>query len=414
MEELENILIERILRRQIKANEKILKAIGEVLGKIGDINPSEAYKIGQMLKYGESLDNIVKILADASQLTELEIYEMLEKEAKLNLGFKKKYFKAKKIGFIPYEKNIALQNKVKEIAIATLNTYRNISKTTGITYLDKYKNVVTKPLKQAYSEIVDDALYNISMGKETYYEALKRQLSVIGQHGIQSIEYESGYHRRIDSALMMNLQDGLNELNMAQQQIVGEQFGADGVEIGVHEFPAPDHSLVQGRIFSNEEFKKLQEVGIGVDYKGKVIDIHNKYGSFRPIGTMNCYHEIYSIVLGIDEPRYTQEELNEINLRNTKGFEYEGKKYTLYQGTQAQRKMELEMRKCYEEELIYKSALENIKSEDNISRIYKKQKIERRLEQIKERDRQLTLKYDDFSKVSGLPTRWERTRNLIK
>ena len=68
-------------------------------------------------------------------------------------------------------------------------------------------------------------------------------------------------------------------------------------------------------------------------------------------------------------------------MRNTKGFDYEGKHFTLYQGTQAQRKMELEMRKCYEEELIYKSALENIKSEDNISRIYKKQKIERRLEQ---------------------------------
>ena len=412
-EEMEDILIERIMRRQIKANEKILKAIGKVLGEIGDINPSEAYKINQMLKYGESLDNIIKILADASELTELEIYEMLEKEAKMNLGFKKRFFLAKKKDFIPYKENIALQNKVNEIAIATIGTYRNISKTTGITYLDKYNKVVTKPLKQAYIEIVDNAIYNISMGKETYYEALKRQLSVIGQHGIQSIEYESGYHRRIDSALMMNLQDGLNELQMAQQKIIGEQFGADGVEIGVHEFPAPDHYLVQGRIFSMEEFERLQNEGIAKDYRGFEIDIHNKYGSFRPIGTMNCYHSIFSIVLGIDEPRYTQAELNEINMRNTKGFEYEGKHYTLYQGTQMQRKMELEMRKCYEEELIYKSALENIKSEDEISRIYKTDKIKKKLEQIKKRDKDLTIKYDDFSKVSGLPTRWERTRNLI-
>ena len=73
MEELENILIQRILQRQIKANERILKAIGKLLGEIGDINPSEAYKIGQMLKYGESLDNIVKILAESSELTEFKL-----------------------------------------------------------------------------------------------------------------------------------------------------------------------------------------------------------------------------------------------------------------------------------------------------------------------------------------------------
>ena len=413
-EELEDILIERILQRQIKANEKILKAIGEVLGEIGDINPSEAYKIGQMLKYGESLDKIVKILADASQLTELEIYEMLEKEAKMNLGFSKKYFKAKKIDFIPYEKNIALQNKVQEIAIATIGTYRNISRTTGIAYLDKYGNRVVKPIREAYNEIVDKAIYDVSMGKETFYETLKKQLHVIGQNGIQSIEYESGYHRRIDSALRMNLADGLNSLSMAQQEIVGEQFGADGVEITTHEFPAEDHSQVQGHIFTLEEFARLQNEGMAYDINNKFYDLHTKYDTFRAIGTCNCYHSVFSIVIGIDEPRYTQEELDKINERNEKGFDFEGKHYTLYEGSQLQRRMELELRKNYEEKLTYKSALDNIKSEDNISRIQKEDKLKRILLKLDKKEAILISKYDELSKVSGLPTKWERTRNLIK
>ena len=413
-EELEDILIERILQRQIKANEKILKAIGEVLGEIGDINPSEAYKIGQMLKYGESLDKIVKILADASQLTELEIYEMLEKEAKMNLGFSKKYFKAKKIDFIPYEKNIALQNKVQEIAISTIGTYRNISRTTGIAYLDKYGNRVVKPIREAYNEIVDKAIYDVSMGKETFYEALKKQLHVIGQNGIQSIEYESGYHRRIDSALRMNLADGLNSLSMAQQEIVGEQFGADGVEITVHELPAEDHKNVQGHIFTKEEFARLQNEGMAHDINNKFYDLHTKYDTFRAIGTCNCYHSVFSIVIGIDEPRYTQEELDKINERNEKGFDFEGKHFTLYEGSQLQRRMELELRKNYEEKLTYKSALDNIKSEDNISRIQKEDKLKKILLKLDKKEAILISKYDELSKVSGLPTKWERTRNLIK
>lgn len=414
-EEMEDILIERILQRQIKANEKILKEIAEVLAEIGDINPSEAYKIGQMLKYGESLDKIVKILAETSQFTELEIYEMLEKEAKMNLGFSKKYFKAKKIDFIPYEKNIALQNKVNEIAIATIGTYRNISRTTGIAYLDKFGNRVVKPIREAYNEIVDKAIYDVSMGKETFYEALKRQLHVIGQNGIQSIEYESGYHRRIDSALRMNLADGLNELSQAQQKIVGEQFGANMIEISHHENAAPDHiDTVDGKQFvilgaiidqverGIEKEIKMSDIDIAnmrVKYKGKWYYDFEAFNETlqRKVGTCNCYHTIFTGILGLDEPRYTEEELQKDKEKNEKGFEYDGKHYTLYEGEQLLRRIELELRKNKETEIMAKYG-----------------GSKELLDSCKKKERILLDKYYDVIKASGLNTKLERTRALIK
>ena len=141
---MDNLAIERIVQRQIKANERVLKEIGKIIGMIGDLNPSEAYTMAQMLKYGESLDKIVKILSKNSQLTEIEIYKMLEHEAKTNLALKEIYFKAKQKDFIPYEENLPLQNLVREVALATVGTYRNISMTTGITFLDRNKNVITE------------------------------------------------------------------------------------------------------------------------------------------------------------------------------------------------------------------------------------------------------------------------------
>lgn len=408
MEEMENVLLERIVQRQINANEKILEEIGKVLGETGDLIPSQAYTIGQQLKYGESLDKIVKTLAKNSRISEKEIYEMLEKEAMKNLELKKIYFKAKNIDYIPYRKNKELQALVERISTATLQAYRNISRTTGITYLDALGNEVTKPIIEAYRDIVDTAILNVSTGKETFYQGLKRQLNTIGKNGIQSIEYESGHHRRIDSALRMNLSDGLNELSMAQQELIGQQFESDGKEVTVHLYPAPDHEDVQGHLFTNEEFMKLQEDGVATDINGNEYDMHLHSDSFRPIGEMNCYHNAFSIVLGVDEPRYTQEELNKIKEDNKKGFEYEGKHYSLYQGTQLERRLELEIRKTRETDILNRSALENTKNEEG------KQQILDAINKNKKRQQTYFNKYHDLSKISGLPAKLERTRLLIK
>ena len=398
-EEISNPVVERLVRRQEKANEKILKELGKILGEIGELTPSDIYTIGQQLKYGESLQKIVKILSETSQINESEIYQMLEGEARKNLELKKIYFKAKKIDFIPYEKNIPLQNKVREIAIATLDTYRNISRTTGLTFLDMNGNKITRGIERAYNQIVDDAIFNVSTGKETFYESLKNQLKTIGQSGVQTLEYEGGYHRRIDSALRMNLQDGLNQLAMAQQQIVGEQFGFDAWEITVHSYPAPDHEDIQGHIFDIDEYNKLQDY----NYFGDIKDINGKIYTrsesehIRPIGELNCYHIAWSIVKDVDRPRYSQEELNKINEDNNKGFEFEEKHYSLYEGTQLLRRTELELRKTRETKIMAKSA-----NDKDL------------LEQTKERERLLVDKYYEILKVSGLKSRIERARLLTK
>lgn len=397
-EEQQNALIERLLQRQYKANEEVLREIGKVIGKVRQMTPSEAYTIGQQLKYGESLNKIVKILSDTSNINEAEIYSMFEKIAKKNLDFSKKYFLARNIDFIPYEENTALKNLVNEIATATIQTYENIAKTIGLTYLDASGNKVTKGIKTAYREIIDNGIVNVSQGKETLQSALERQLKEIGSNGVQSIEYESGYHRRLDSAMRMNLQDGLNQLAIAQQQLVGEQFDNDGWEVTVHDRPAPDHENIQGHIFSKAEFNKLQNYeyyGEIKDYKGRTY-IRSAEHNIRPIGELNCYHFAIAVVLGVDEERYSNKELKEINERNKKGFEFDGKKYTLYEGQQLQRKIETEIRKARESKILAKSG-----NDENL------------FNQMQQRETELINKYYKLSKISGIPTRLERLK-LIK
>ena len=89
---------------------------------------------------------------------------------------------------------------------------------------------------------------------------------------------------------------------------------------------------VQGRQFSNEEYKKLSDGEVAKDYKGISRQLgHSKNGSYRHISEYNCYHKIFPIVLGVSKPEYTDKQLNDIRESNLSGFEFEGKHYTMYE-----------------------------------------------------------------------------------
>ena len=74
----------------------------------------------------------------------------------------------------------------------------------------------------------------------------------------------------------------------------------------------------------------------------------------RPIGTMNCRHVAYPILIGVSEPTYTKAQLNEIAQKSTEQVTYtdllgEKKTVTRYQATQRQRQIENQIRKLKDE-----------------------------------------------------------------
>jgi hypothetical protein len=192
----------------------------------------------------------------------------------------------------------------------------------------------------------------------------------------------------------MHLKGGLRELHNENQRLFGEEFGADGVEISVHQNPAPDHEKAQGRQFSNEQYNILNSGGTAIDYKGNSISLdHDHKNGYRPISEYNCYHYIFSIVLGVSEPEYSDEQLQKIINDNDKGFEFEGKHYSNYEGAQLQRNIERAIREQKDIQ-IFAKASGNMELVDGAQ-----QKIV-----------QLTKKYKELSDISGLPTKMQRMR----
>ena len=384
-------LVERLINRIEQSKEYILKEIGKKIKRIGKMTPSEAYQVQQILKYGGDLDKIFEKIAKVTNLNVQDIYTIFEEEAKINQNFAKKFYDAKNIRFIPYAENEILQNQVRAIAKITASQYVNLSRTMAFANIDSHGNIVFSDIAKTYQDTIDKAILSLTQGKEAYQQVMRKSMKELARHGINTVDYTSGITRRLDSAVRMNILDGMRDMSNTLQKQFGEEYGADGIEISVHSNPAPDHADVQGHQFTNEEFEKFQQGLTAKDYEGRIYQPVKDNKDRRPISEYNCYHYIFCIVLGVSKQEYTQEQLDKINEKNEEGFIYEGKKYTMYEGTQLQRQIETEIRKQKDLQIAGKA----IADKEMIADAQTKIEI-------------LNNKYNEISKISGLPTKIRR------
>ena len=384
-------LTEKIAENIQETNTYILKQIAKNLSLFENLSITEAQQLAQMLKYGGSYEKIIFKLQKLTGLNRNEINKIFHAVAQNNLEFAEKFYKYRGIEYIPYEKNKVLQRQIQAISNIALKEYGNISKTTGIGIVlqDKDGNKQFTFLRKAYNELIDRAVLSVSQGKDTFTNEMYRTIRELGGSGLK-VEYASGNTRRLDSAVRMNLKQALRDMSNDLQIQFGKEFGADGVEISAHANPAPDHELLQGRQFDKENYKKLNNGDRAVSYDKVVIEADYKR---RPISELNCYHYIFSIVLGVSEPIYNKEQLQEMIDKNNDGFELDGKKYTLYQGTQMQRKLETKIRELKDIQIMGVEAGQ-------------KEIVEKVQKQITA----YTQKYKELSELSELKTKMQRMR----
>jgi len=227
--------------------------------------------------------------------------------------------------------------------------------------------------KTYYHNLVDQAIAEVGTGQTSYNSAIRNALKQTADSGIRILDYESGYSRRLDSAMRQNVLDGVKDIAHEVATRTGEQFGADGVEIDAHNYCAPDHLPFQGKQFSNKEFE----------------DIQNSLP--RQFGMWNCRHTFYPILLGASPHLYTEQERQKMAAQSTEKIEYEGKKYTRYEATQLQRRIETSVRQSKDRAIIAKAAGDD---------------LTRRVEQL--RINQLKQKYGEITNVFKTPPALDR------
>lgn len=210
-----------------------------------------------------------------------------------------------------------MQQLIGATARKTQNNLSNLTMTTANTSQIQFLNAINK----AYLEV--------STGAKSYSQAITDTIKDISNQGAY-VEYPSGQHRSIESAVRTNIITSVNQTSGKLQEMRAEEMGWDLVEVSAHGGARPEHADWQGKVYSlrgeTKGYKTLEE---GCDY-----------GQVTGLMGVNCRHTFFPYYKGSTRT-YTNQDL--YDLKNEK-VEYNGKQITMYDATQIQRKMEKNIR----------------------------------------------------------------------
>ena len=413
-EEMQEKLLSVFDKRFQDYNTKVLEELGNVIKQFKDLTPSQAYSLAQQLKYNTTVKDLLNELSKISGLSVKDLKVILEKVARENISFADVYYKSRGLETPLYSENKALQRLVSSVYNISGAEFKNIAKSTGFRLLGDNGEPLLLDIDETYKYVIDKCVVAISQGKETYQQSMRSTLKQLSDSGVRKIDYANNYSRRIDSSVRMNVLDAVREVSNQSQMLFGEEFDYNAVEVSHHSNSAPDHSnndIENGKFdIDGHQFVKLdilkEQIKNGIEKEITLKDIDGVnhrvkckgkwYYDFdyinnnlnRPVSTMSCYHYIFSVVLGVSRPQFTDKQLEEDKKKNNDGFEFEGKHYTFYEGEQLLNRIALEIRKNKDTQIIAKS------SGDDDLILSSQTKIT-----------QLTTKYRQVVKVSGLPNK---------
>lgn len=351
-------LAERIDR----VTETVLIKLAKRLRKLGTLEAGDVREIDKLRNIGADINIITAELSRVTGKTIGEVnalYEALAADAYKDSAI---FYAARGIQQLPFEDNAAMLGIVQAQESITAGTFRNMANSTAFMLRDHNGVTHYKPLREAYTQAIDDAILAKQQGFKGWKQAARDVLQPLINSGVRTVEYDSGYSRNIYSAARMNIMDGARQLNNDIRMQAGAEFGANGYEISVHTMCAPDHVHIQGKQYSIEAYNRLNE------------------GLKRPIGTLNCQHHIFPVILGVSSTAYNDAELAEITRLNTdKSVVIDGKEYTPYEASQLQRQLENKVRKLEMTARVYDAAGDTEAATDARNRIRETKKVYRNI-----------------------------------
>lgn len=302
-------------------SEFILRDIARRIAKGAEITDTAEYQLYRAKSLGLSTDEIAAKIAEINGSSASEINRLIREAAAQSDEFDRKMLGVDKGAAVPLEENAQLQKLISAQIAETAGKCENLTNTLGFADHDFLGRVYYLSMTDMYRREMDSAHMKVVTGVTDYMTAIRQACNKLAASGVRTIDYESGRSDRIEVAARRTLLTSVAHVTHRISEQNGEELGADGWEMSAHSGSRPSHAVYQGRQYTQEQYERI----------------------IKPlISEPNCRHDVFPIILGVSEPVYTEEELQNID---QPPFTYEGRTYTAYEASQQMRKMERAMRK---------------------------------------------------------------------
>ena len=301
-------------------NTYLLKDIARRIQEAGKLTSTAAYEAWQAEWLGKGRKELERELSQLLGVTRREARKLLRSAARYGYDTTLSRYPGH---LVPFDTNQAIQQIVSAAVTLAGDELKNITQTKAILMVDPYGRYQALP--KAYCACTDYAFQQVFTGAADYNTAIRQACAGIAKHGV-SIAYASGVHTSLEAAVRRNIMGGLGLMTEQISRQNHDDLGCNGWEISAHANSAPDHEPIQGRQYSDKAYDTLNN------------------GLVRRIGTLNCGHVASPIILGVNSPQYSAEELEKFRQDNEAGITFDGKHYTGYEATQMQRRLERAIR----------------------------------------------------------------------
>lgn len=347
-----------------------------------ELNEVTVQDIRALRSHGVDLKEIKKAIRKTTGISEQKLNKLLNDVVERN---QKYYTEVIDLAHITQPETLLSIEDTWAIYEQTRQEMRNITRSVGF-LVDSGRTML--PPAKAYQWALDNAAMQVQSGAISYNQAIKTAVQQLAQSGLKVVDYESGHRDQIDVAARRAVMTGVNQICAKYTEQSAEYLNTPYFEVSAHagarDKPGPSpwssHKEWQGKVYStrsNDIYPNIYEV-CGLGY------VDGLEGA-------NCRHRRFSWVEGVSERTYTDEQLAHID--DGHGCKFDGKKYTAYEATQMQRRIERTVRKLKREKAAYKAAgLHEDETAVNI------------------RLRRLNAKYKTFSAKADLPEQPERMR----
>ena len=300
--------------------EFLIEDIARRVSEAGQLTSTASYQVWRLQNLGLSQQQIRKEIQKRLGVSKKELEQLLTQAAETGYNFD--LDRLPHADAVSFAKNEVIQQIVSSGVRMAQEDLSNMVQTLGFVNHDG----VSRPLTEAYQQACDFAFQKVATGAQDYNSAIRQATKGLAEKGIVSIDYESGRSTSMEAAVRRNVMGAMGTMQEQISQQNHDDLGCDGWEISAHGASAPDHEPIQGKQYSDAAYQRLNNSLI------------------RRIGTLNCGHAAFPIILGVNEPQYSDAELEQFRQENEKGIDYEGKHYTMYEATQRQRKLERAIR----------------------------------------------------------------------
>lgn len=356
--------------------KRIMKDIIERIKVNGFLPASADWEISRLRQLGESEEQIRKWIKEMLEKTDDEVDKIFSDDVYREYYGHDREYQVSGFEKIPLEQNIQLLQAIEASKRQTKDTFRNLTGSMGFAIRDPVtKNIVYSPTMKFYQQTLDAAIMDIKSGAFSYNTVLQRTINTMTTSGLRWIDYDSGWHNRVDVAARRAIMTGFRQVQGKINEQVAEELKTDYYEVSYHVGARPTHQPWQGRVWSMQQLKDVCGLGTGPGLHG-----------------WNCYHDYKPFIPGVSVRTYTDEQLDQMIKEENTPKEYLGKQYTTYEALQAQRRMETQMRKTRQDIRLMQDG-----GADQNDIVLKKAKYQGQMQTYKE-----------FSKAMELPEQMER------